>query len=96
MMCKEEIKRIFGNTVCRQMMNDDMYYVNTKSVEFHYQSKLIVIENVTWLCFMENHVYFNDIHKFDMDKMDGDFIISTEPSDEIHPAVKAFAGLVRY
>lgn len=93
MICKEEITRIFGNTVCRQMMNDDMYYVNTKSVEFHYQGELIVIENVTWLCFMGNQVYFNDIHKFDMDKMDGDFLISTEPSEEIHPAVRAFVGM---
>lgn len=74
-------------------MNEDMYYVNTKSVEFHYQGELIVIENVTWLCFTGNQVYFNDIHKFDMDKMDGDLLISTEQSEEIHPAVKAFVGM---
>lgn len=93
MMCKEDIKRIFGNTVCKQMMNDDMYYVNTKSVEFHYQGEFIMIENVTWLCFTDNQVFFNNDYKFDMDKMDGDLLISTEPSEEIHPAVKAFAGL---
>lgn len=93
MISKEEIKRIFGNTVCRQMMTEDMYYVNTKSVQFHYKGELVVIENVTWLCFMDNHVYFNDAHKFDMDKMEGDFIISTEASEEIHPAVRAFVGL---
>lgn len=90
-MDKEQIKRIFGNTVCEQMMTDDMYYVNTKKVSFNYDGEFKEIENVTYLCFMDNYVYFNDVHKFDMNKMNGSFMISTEPSDTIHPAVKAFA-----
>ena len=46
MMNKEEIKRIFSNTVCKQMMTEDMYYVNTKSIQFHYEGELVIIENV--------------------------------------------------
>ena len=90
-MDKQEIIRLFRDNIgISKLMSDDQYEVNTKEVNFDYDGTDIKIKNVSLVCFTEKQVWFNDDGGYDMDKMNGYFMFSTEPSETIHSMVKAF------
>ena len=92
---KDEIIRLFKDNGCggaKPLMNPNHYHISTESLTFSYDGKTVNIDNVTFMAFNEegDKVYFNDSPAYEISKMDGHFMFSTNPSEYLHPMVVAF------
>lgn len=91
-MTQEEMVRIFNdcNLFIKEMGKPERFHINTKSILFTYDGECRSIDDVTLLVFHKGKVYFND-EAFELDRMDeAPFMVSTKPSETIHPLVKAY------
>ena len=92
---KDELLRLFqwhSPYGAKQMMKPTQYHISTEELVFGYDGKTETLKNVTLMVFNddEDKVYFNDSQAYELDKMDGHFMFSTEPSELLHPMVVAF------
>ena len=78
----------------KQLMNDRQYQVSTAKLTFGYDDETVIIENVSFVGFsMKNDkVYFDDSKGYELEKINGSFLISSDPSETIHPLIGGFYG----
>lgn len=92
-MTKQEIIRLFKDHSpmgIRQLMNDNQYQVSTESLVIGYEDETLEIKDVSLMIFTEDKVWFNDNEGYELEKMNGHFMFSTNPSHTVHPMCKAY------
>ena len=75
-----------------QLMSDTQYHVSAAWISFDYGDENVRIENVSFVGFSRDgtKVYFDDSKGYEVDMLNGSFLISSEPSETLHPLVIAF------
>ena len=78
----------------KQLMNDRQYQVSTANLVFNYGDESVSIDNVSFVGFSINNdkVYFDDSKGYEIEKINGSFLISSDPSETIHPLIEGFYG----
>ena len=86
---KEEIINLFRREIGIRQLFNDYYIVNTEEVLFNYHHERQSIRNVSIIHFKDNHIYFNNKHKYNLEGIGNNFFLfSTQPSKRTHWMVR--------